>query len=370
MTVAAEVRETADRALIVERQGALARVTLNRPRALNALTTEMRSELANAFRGFARVPELYAVVMRSSSPRAFCAGGDLHEFIATARSDPAETARSMAEEYGLSWLLDCFSKPTACLIDGLVMGGGAGISLYATHRVAGARYSFSMPETVIGFFPDEGVAATLARLPDRVGFYLGLTGRAIGRADALALGLVTHCIDAERYGEIERHLIEADPIDPVLDSRHQDPGPAPLAPLRETIARCFSGGTVEAVIARLGEAARKGGAVGGWAEVVLADLAKRSPTSLKVTFRHIGDAGGFDLRQTLIVDYRLATAFLADHDLYEGVRAVLVEKDNAPKWSPSALSEVSESLVQRYFRPLPEGELKLPSREEMQAARV
>lgn len=367
---AAEVHETADREVIAERRGALALVTLNRPRSLNALTTAMRGELSSAFRAFARVPEIYAVVMRSSSPRAFCAGGDLHEFIATARGDPPETARSMAEEYGLSWLLECFSKPTACLIDGLVMGGGVGISLYATHRVAGACYSFSMPETVIGFFPDEGVAATLARLPDRAGLYLGLTGRAIGRADALALGLVTHCIDAERYPEIERHLIEADPIDPVLDSRHEDPGPAPLAPLRATIARCFSADSVEEVISRLGEASRKGGAAASWAEGVLADLAKRSPTSLKVTFRHIREAGDRDLRQTLIVDYRLAKGFLAGHDLYEGVRAVLVEKDNAPKWSPSALAEVSESTLQRYFTPLSEGELELPSREEMQAARV
>jgi enoyl-CoA hydratase len=247
------------------------------------------------------------------------------------------------------------------------MGSGVGITLYGTHRVAGERYKFAMPECAIGLFPDVGVAYTLARLPDAIGMYLGLTGRSIGPADAYALGLVTHCIPAARYEEIKTALAETWPVDPLLDERHLDPGPRELAPYTGVIARCFSAGSVEEILARL---AAVDGAERGFAEGVIADLKARSPLSLKVTHRHIRDARALDLRQTLMVDYRLACRFLEGHDFYEGVRAALIDKDGKPGWQPQRLEEVTPAMVEDYFASMGSGELALPTRQEMQAARV
>ena len=152
-------------------------VTLNRPQALNALTTNMRAAMARAFPPWERNPEIYAVVVSSASERAFCAGGDLREMIDWGRNRRDEAVRSLAEEYALNWRLECFIKPTVSLIDGVAMGSGVGISLYGTHRVAGERYRFAMPETGIGLFPDDGVCWAFARMPDAIGMYLEITGR-------------------------------------------------------------------------------------------------------------------------------------------------------------------------------------------------
>jgi enoyl-CoA hydratase len=272
----------------------------------------------------------------------------------------------MAAEYALNWRLDCFTKPTVALMDGAVMGSGVGITLYGTHRVAGERYRFAMPECGIGLFPDDGVSWALARLPDAIGMYLALTGRSIGRGDAYRLGLVTHCIPAARFGEIRRALAEADPVDPLLDARHEEPDGGDLEPLRETIARSFGAASVAEIVARL-EAER--GAARAWAEGVLADIGRCSPTSLEVTFRHVREAAGLDLAVTLARDYRLACRFLAGHDFYEGVRAALIDRDRAPQWRPGRLAEVSLATLEAYFAPLERSELQLASRGEMQAVR-
>ena len=339
-------------------------VTLNRPAALNALTTAMRAAIARAFRPWSRDPEIYAVVVSSASERAFCAGGDLREMTEWGRSRRAEAVKSLAEEYALNWLLECFTKPSVSLIDGVVMGSGVGISLYGTHRVAGERYRFAMPETGIGLFPDDGVSWAFARMPDGIGMYLALTGRPLGRADAYRLGLATHCIPAKRFGEIRAGLADADPVDPVLDGRHEDPGPGELEALRPAIVRCFSDDTVEGIVDRL-QAER--GAAATWTQGVIKDLAARSPTSLKITHRHVRLARSLDLRETLIQDFRLACRCLEGDDLYEGVRAVLIDRDHAPRWTPARLQDVSEAMVDAYFASLGAAELELPSRAMMQA---
>ncbi len=185
----------------------------------------MRAEIAAAFAAWTRDPQVYAAVIVSATDRAFCAGGDVREMVEWGKSRPEDARRSLAAEYALNWQLDCFTKPTVSLIDGMVMGSGVGITLYGTHRVAGERYRFAMPETGIGLFPDDGVSWAFARMPDEIGMYLALTGRAIGRADAYRLGLVTHCMPAARFAEVRAAISDADPVDPVLDSRHEDPGP-------------------------------------------------------------------------------------------------------------------------------------------------
>jgi enoyl-CoA hydratase len=252
------------------------------------------------------------------------------------------------------------------LIDGTVMGAGVGISLYGTHRAAGERYRFAMPETGIGLFPDDGVCWAFARMPDGIGMYLALTGRPVGRADAYRLGLVTHCIPSARLAEVRSALMDADPVDPVLDSRHEEPGAGELDALRPAMARCFAGESVEAIISRL-QAER--GEHREWAQGVVKDLAARSPTSLKITFRHVREAKGLDLRGTLIQDFRLATRCMAAHDFHEGVRASLIDRDRNPRWQPARVEDVSDAAVDSYFDPPDRGELQLASRAEMQAVR-
>lgn len=360
--------DTQDETLKVEIRGTLAQATLARPQALNALTQRMREKLSEGLWTFARDPQVYAVVLRSESPRAFSAGSDVREVIGAARADLAAAKKMFADEYALNWQCECFSKPTVPLINGMVMGGGVGITQFGTHRVAGENYSFAMPETIIGLFPDVGVCHVLARLPDHVGMYLGLTGASIGRADAYALGLVTHAIDSAQFSVIEDALADTWPVDTILDERDVPPGPGALAPHLKTIARCFSAERVEDILARLD-------AVEGdereWAQEVAKDLRQRSPLSLKITHRHIRESAARDLRQTLIVDYRLACRILeANGDFYEGARAALIDKDRAPKWAPARLEDVSEAIVDSYFAPMGVDELVLPTRAEMQAARA
>jgi len=350
--------------IVIGTDRAAALVTLNRPQALNALTTAMRASMARAFPPWERDPAIYAVVVSSSSDRAFCAGGDLREMIEWGKTRRDEAIRSLAEEYALNWRLECFIKPTVSLIDGVAMGSGVGISLYGTHRVAGERYRFAMPETGIGLFPDDGVSWAFARMPDAIGMYLALTGRAIGRADAYRFGLATHCIPAARFAEIRAGLADADTVDPILDDRHEDPGPGELEALRPAIARCFSQDSVEGILDRL--RAERGDAA-AWAQGVVQDLATRSPTSLEITHRHVQLAANLDLRETLIQDFRLACRCLEGTDLYEGVRAVLIDRDRAPKWHPARLRDVSKAAVDAYFAPLGAAELALPSRARMQA---
>lgn len=351
----------------IEVQGALALVTLTRARALNALTTAMRKELASALPRFARDPQVYAMLLRSTSPKAFSAGGDVRETVAWASSDPARARQALADEYRLNWQLECFTKPTVSLIGSMVMGSGVGLSIFGTHRVAGEGYVFAMPETAIGLFPDVGVAHVLARLPSAIGVYLGLTGRSIGRADAYALGLATHCIPAARFEEIVAALADAQPVDQLLDGLHEDPGGGELARHADLIERCFGCATVEEICERL---ASVQGDPSRFADGILGDLGRRSPLSLKVTLRHIREAAVRDLRQTLQVDYRLACRFIEDHDFSEGVRAALIDKDNKPNWRPGRLEDVSEAMVEAYFAPRDTDELVLPTRQEMQSTRA
>ena len=347
-------------------EGAAGIVTLNRPRALNALTSAMRATIGEAFAAWSRDPQVYAAVVVSASERAFCAGGDVREMIDCGRRSLDEARRMLAAEYALNWQLDCFSKPSVSLIDGVVMGGGVGITLYGTHRVAGERYRFAMPETGIGLFPDDGVAWTFARLPDEIGMYLALTGRSLARADAYQLGLVTHCLPAAQFAEVRAAIVDADPVDPVLDARHADPGPGEIDALRPAIARCFKEDSVEAIVATL-EAER--GEARAWAEEVLQGLARCSPTSLKITHGHLRQARQLDLSATLAGNYRLACRCLEGHDFYEGVRAALIDRDRTPKWQPDRLAGVSDAMVRAYFAPLDAAELQLSPRSEMQSVR-
>ena len=350
----------------VDRTGAATVLTLDRAAALNAVTTGMRNVVAAALVKAARDPEIYVVILKAMGDRAFCAGGDLRELVTLLATDMPAACRSLAQEYALNWRLECFSKPHVALIDGLVVGSGVGLSLYGTHRVAGPGYRFAMPETAIGLFPDDGVVHAFSRMPGVIGTYLALTGRRIDRADALALGLVTHCVPVAAFKDIESRLALAEPVDRVLDGLHQDPGSPPMEKVRAAIDRCFSAPTVTAIMARL-EAEQ--GPHQHWAQAVHAELTKRAPLSLVVTLRHLQAATAMDLRQTLMMDYRLAVRCLQAPDFAEGVRAALIDKDHAPRWSPERLDDVTPGMVHRYFQVDTDNELVLPTRQEMQANR-
>ncbi len=356
--------------LRIDQRGASVVVTLDRVSKHNAINSSMKAAFATQIPVIARNPQVYAVVMRAAPGGMFSAGGDIREYYDLAREGPMRAADECAREYELIWLLDCFSKPTVALIDGAVMGTGAGLVQCMTHKVAGPRYRFQMPETAIGFFPDNGVCWMLARLPHEIGTYLGVTGEAMGRADAFRLGIVTHCIDASHFDEIADGLAEAEPIDPLLDSHHADPGPAPIDAVAAVIERCFSAGSVREIVSRLQRETEQR----PWCDNTLATLSGRSPLAMEVTLQHIRRCRHLDLRQTLAVDYRLAVRLVTGHDFLEGVRARLIDKTGAPRWLPGTLLDLDPAAVKRNFESLTGGEyggeLVLPTRQEMQAARV
>lgn len=355
--------------VLVAAQGALTTFTLNRPRALNALTDGMRAKISATLPDLIRNPNIYAVAFCSASERAFCAGGDIRELSASAKADLALGRQSLADEYSLNWQLDCFTKPSVSLMNGMCVGSGVGLTLYNTHRVAGENYTFAMPETGIGLFPDLGVCHTLARLPDFIGTYLGLTGRSIGPADAYRLGLVTHCIPSAEFPAILEALADAQPVDPLLDARHVLPAESEdggLEAVRHVIARTFSAPTVEEIVERLDAGAVGTGLDAAFCKETGDELRRRSPTSLKVTLRHLQESKDRDLAQTLEMDHRIASWFLKGEDFHEGVRALLIDKDRNPVWRPAMLTEVTEEMVEQFFAPMCENALKLKARVEMQ----
>jgi enoyl-CoA hydratase/carnithine racemase len=361
----AAVRE--DAGVSIAGKGAAGRVMLSRSSRRNALTVEMRRALAAAFRRFARDPVIYAAVVRSESDSgAFCSGADLRELIELTRGDRAKLRAALGEALALCWQLECFSKPTVSLINGAVMGGGVGISLFGTHRVAGADYAFRCPETAVGLAPANGQSYALSRMPHSIGVYLALTGDAIGRADAFALGLVSHCIEAARFAEIERQLADADPVDAVLDGLHADPGPGRLMALAPVIARCFAAPSVEEIIARL-EAER--GTHEAWAREAAGRMRRSSPLALKVTHRLLEAATGMDLRTALQLEYRAICRLAEGLDFQAGAQAVLSHGTSRPIWQPSSLEAVPVDMAVRVLAHDVGLDLALPSRDQMQAAR-
>ncbi len=349
--------------VVIEQRNALGLISLDRPKALNALDDTMATAIAEALPGYAADPVIYALVIRSANSRAFCAGGDVRKIISAYKEDPDAAKAWFAKEYALDWALECFNKPAAALIDGAVMGSGVGLSAFITHQVAGENYRFAMPETMIGLFPDVGAAHVLARLPHEIGLYLGLTGRSIDRVEAFALGLVTHCVDATHFDEIIDQLSDAWPIDALLDDRHVAPGESELLRHALTISHCFSAPTLKGILERLSAVT---GDEADWAQEVRSDLEKRCPTSLAVSLRHIREAKSNDIREVLIRDYRLACRFLAEHDFAEGVRALLIDKDKDPKWQPASIDDLDEATIATYFQEPAGGDLMLQEREELQ----
>jgi enoyl-CoA hydratase len=336
----------------VERRGPLAVVTLDRPQALNALTLAMVAELDRGLRAWADDPTVGAVVIRSAGGRAFCAGGDIRALYDAGRRGDPYVRDFYRAEYRLNHRIKTYGKPFVALIDGIVMGGGVGISVHGSHRVASERSQFAMPETGIGFYPDVGGSWFLPRCPGELGTYLGLTGARIGAPDMLYCGLATHYVPSGAFDSLADAL-QTGEVDSVLARSAGDPGPAPLAARRAVIDRCFAGERVEEIQARLERAGDE------WAAETAAILRRKSPTSLKVTLRQLRTGAGLaHFAAAMRMEYRLTRHFMARPDFYEGVRAAVIDKDQAPRWQPAALADVGDDAVAWYFAPLAEPDLE------------
>jgi enoyl-CoA hydratase len=346
--------------LLIREQGRAGILTLNRPKALNALTHAMIKAMEAQYLKWAAMPRIYGVVLDAVPGRAFCGGGDLRTLADGAGDDFEATRAFFRDEYQHNWTLECFTKPNVSLIDGIVMGGGLGISLYGTHRVAGENLLAAMPETGIGLFPDIGAGFFLPRFPGETGLYLGLSGRSFARADAYYLGIATHCIDAGEYDTIRNAMIEGDPIDPVLDGLHRHPGESEIAALRPAIDRIFAAESVEAILPRLDA---ETGRHADWARETAAIIRQRAPLSVKVTFRQLREGRtALSLKEELKTEFRLTSRLLTRPDLREGIRAALIDKDRSPKWRPASLAEVTDDMVAACFAPLGADELELRDR--------
>jgi enoyl-CoA hydratase len=352
---------SADDEIRLERRGGLAVVTLNRPRALNALSLAMCEALDAGLRRWQDDPAVHAVLIKGAGERAFCAGGDIRWLHGVLTGQGiAAAVRFYALEYPMNARLHHFGKPYIALLDGITMGGGVGVSVHGSHRVATGRTLLAMPETAIGFFPDVGATWVLPRLAGALGVWLGLTGARLAAADCLASGLATHHVEAARLGALEDALVAADlardpfaAVNEVLAGFASDPGAAQLPALRERIDRCYGEPSLTAIAAAL-ESERS-----GWGEEQLAALRQRSPTSLAVTLRQLQEGRGLDFDAAMRLEYRLVHRFMAGHDFREGVRALIIDKDNRPGWRPASWAEVTPAAIAAYFAPLADGDLPL-----------
>ena len=350
--------------LLFGRDGAVATVTLNRPRALNAFTLDMYRRLDPVLRGWAEDRAVRLVLVRAAEGRAFCAGGDIRAIYEAGRGiagDPALPADFFREEYRLIRAIHRFPKPYLAIIDGITMGGGAGVSVNGACRIATERTLFAMPETAIGLFPDVGATRFLNLCPGRIGRYLGLTGARLGPADALYCGFATHCVPRERVPALLAALADTggpQQVEAALGRFAADPGEAPLATRRPAIDRCFAGKRVEDIVAALDREAATAGGDSEWAAATRATLAAKSPTSLKITLRQLTVGQGYDIEAALTLEYRLSQHVMRGHDFYEGVRAAVIDKDQKPRWQPASLAEVTDELVDGYFALLGESELR------------
>lgn len=343
-----------DDSVIFRRIGTAGHVTLNRPQAHNALTREMCVALYGKLVEWASDQSVRLVVITGAGERAFCAGGDIRALYDDWQRGGRERFRFYWDEYRLNTLIKRFPKPYVALMDGIVMGGGVGVSIHGSHRVVTERTVFAMPETGIGLFPDVGGTYFLPRLPGRLGVFLGLTGHRLKAADCLHAGLAEVKVGAERLPDLVAALAEAADdaeVSAVLDRFAEPAGAPPLAALTPEIGESFAEDEVERILAALDRSETE------FARGCAAALRQKSPTSLKVTLRQLRAGALLEFEDCMRLEYRLACRFMEGHDFFEGVRAVVIDKDHRPQWRPDTLEGVTEAVVDGYFAPLGSGEL-------------
>jgi enoyl-CoA hydratase len=339
--------------VIIRREGIAGRITLNRPSALHALNEGMCRDIDAALRAWRDDPAVALVMIdHMEGTRGFCAGGDIRMLAASGAGDGLEAARFFATEYRLNALIKSYPKPYVAFMDGVTMGGGVGVSVHGGCRVATERTVFAMPETGIGLFPDVGGGWFLPRLGPALGMWLALTGERLRGGDVCAAGIATHYVDSLVLDAAKSAVCEGGLT--MIEAMEWDEAGA-FEAHADVIGRCFSQPDVESIIACL--AAEPG----EWAARQLAVLRTRSPQTLKVAHRQL--TLGLQMKSfedNMRMEYRIARRVVSRPDFQEGVRAALIDKDNAPRWSPSRLEEVTEEMLDEIFAPLGEEELAFP----------
>jgi enoyl-CoA hydratase len=331
--------------------GGVGFVTLNRPKAINSLNQSMVSRLREVLTAWEQDDAISAVVLSGAGERGLCAGGDVVAIYHSARADGAEARRFWHDEYLMNGQIGRFPKKYVALMDGIVMGGGVGVGAHANTRVVTDTSKVAMPEVGIGFIPDVGGAYLLSRAPGSLGLHAALTGAPFSGADAIALGFADHYVPRDKLDEL-RQAIATDGVESAIAAHAVEPPGSQLAAQRDWIDHCYAGDTVADIVAALR------GHDAGPANDAANLIATRSPIALSVTLEAVRRAAKLDtLEDVLAQDYRVSSASLRSHDLVEGIRAQLVDKDRNPKWSPASLPQVSTADVEAYFAPV-DDELK------------
>jgi enoyl-CoA hydratase len=336
--------------VLIRRRGAVGQISLNRPKALHALTKTMCQGISAALLEWREDPRIAAVILDHAEGRGFCAGGDVAMVRRSAIEDGGTAGRAFFRaEYRMNHLLFTYPKPVVAFMDGVTMGGGVGLALPSRWRVATEHTLFAMPEGAIGLFPDVGAGWYLPRLPGRIGAFLALTGARLDGAECLWTGLATHFLPSGRLPEAKARIV-AEPanIEPILGQLATEPPRARLAGNAERIDRLFASDRLEEILAALAADPSD------WAAKELKAVAAKCPTTAKVALRQFAESTGkADFAEEMVLEYRLAARMIMRPDFAEGVRAVLVDKDNAPQWNPAAAEQITEDMLEAIFAPLP-----------------
>lgn len=345
---------TSEPEVLFEEKGNIGLITLNRPKALNALTLGMIRKMDPKMREWATNDAIKAVVVRGSGEKAFCAGGDVRAVWTAGQEGGNLTKEFFYEEYVLNHLIYNYPKPYVTLLDGITMGGGVGIAVLGSHRVVSEKTLFAMPETAIGLFPDVGGSWFLNKCPGEVGMFLALTGARLKASDTIAANIATNFVPSANIEALETALADANYdngdavaiVDMVLAPFEEDAPDSNLEINFPIIDECFGKNSVEEIYTALTANDSE------FAQGALADLNKKSPTSMKISLKQLRDGKTMSFNDCMIMEYRMSQACMAGVDFYEGIRAVLVDKDQNPTWSPATLEDVTDELVNKHFESL------------------
>jgi enoyl-CoA hydratase len=343
--------------ILFERRGAAGVVTLSRPQALNAVTHAMVLALRAQLEAWAADEAITRVVVTAAGGRAFSAGGDIRALTDLGKAGKYDEALAFwRDEYPLNAYIKTYRKPFVSLIDGIVMGGGVGISVHGSHRVAGDRFTFAMPEVSIGFFPDVGATWFLPRLPGELGTYCALTGERFNAADACAAGVATHRIPSARFPDLLEGLYGSVSVDAVLSAFSEPAGKGPIATNRAAIDRLFAANHVEDILQMLDNDRIET----EFARATAVTIRAKSPISLKLALAQMRRGKAWDFATCMQAEFRIVSRIIHGHDFYEGVRAVIIDKGSKPSWQPAELAQVSDAEIERHFAPLSGEGLVLP----------
>ena len=340
--------------------GPLGRLTLNRPGALHSLNFNMCKLMIDALMAWREDDTVKAIwIDHQPETRGFCAGGDIRMLSESGKSDGVEACAFFRLEYQLNHFLKTYPKPVIAVIDGVTMGGGVGISVHGAFRIATENTVFAMPETGIALMPDVGGGWFLPRLDGELGAWLAMTGNRLKAADSFAAGIATHYVTTDRVDAARAHIAKGlsagkSPAD-LLDVKHQDPG-APVQLDNETRAKideCFASNRAEEIVKKL-EAEKSNLGDESWAAKQLANLATKSPQSVKVALKQIRMGGAMsDFADNMAMEYAAVSRIVMNSEFHEGVRAVILDKDNDPKWRYASIADVPDAEIDAVFAPLP-----------------